>query len=99
MLEWGYGQQDHITPLALAFADELLPLLVTGNPEHGFLRCVCQRYPSRTALSPTLFKSEGKKPIRWSCDERASSSTGNTNEWNAPYLRDRAAPGARSPCR
>src|SRR6266496_1718863 len=50
-------------------------------------------------LSPTLFKSEGKKPIRWSCDERASSSTGNTNEWNAPYLRDRAAPGARSPCR
>src|SRR5437764_10478692 len=51
------------------------------------------------ALSPTLFKSGGRRSMLRVCHGRANSSTGNRARWSEPDLRDRAVPIARSPCR
>src|SRR5947209_15309430 len=50
-------------------------------------------------LSPTLFKSGGRRSMLQVCHGRANSSTGNRARWSEPDLRDRAVPIARSPCR
>src|SRR5438128_2694401 len=41
MLQRRHGQEDHVSPLSLAFMDKFLPLLVTGNAKYGFLWRVC----------------------------------------------------------
>src|SRR6266446_6697995 len=52
------GEQNRVTTLALAFADKLLPLLVTADAEHSFRSSICHRRHSwhmKVRLSHKLY--------------------------------------------
>ena len=82
-------------------------LAVTGETEQLMVFPTLRRSSSPSvgasgvglALSPTLFKSGGRRSMLRVCHGRANSSTGNRARWSEPDLRDRAVPIARSPCR